>query len=175
MYMYLLVKKVYMWEKNNILMFKCTWFSSEEGLFTHEKKIVYSSSEESLFTCVGKSLCSCMYMYLLVKKVYSHVKKKIKNIHVFTCKEKSICSCIYIRVIISEQSLLKREQKVYKCRSIGNHFGKQRSIIQQTISHKWQTIHNAYATVTDGGICNERRDQGSRDGSISPFGMDLAC
>ena len=42
-----------------------------------------------------------------------------------------------------------------------------------------KTIHNAYATVTDGGtdggICNERRDQGSRDRSISPFGMDLVC
>jgi hypothetical protein len=88
-----------------MLMYK--YFTSEESLFTREEKIVCScinvrvfniekfihtrrksrcscinvhvfTSEESLFTCEEKVFAHVyVYVYLLVKKVYSHMKKKV--------------------------------------------------------------------------------------------------
>ena len=62
-----------------------------------------------------------MFVYLLVKNVYSHAKKKLYahvymyvyllvKMFLYTREEKTICSCIYVCVFTSEESLFTHEE-----------------------------------------------------------------
>ena len=55
-----------------------------------------------------------MYVYFLLKKVYSRAKKKSYGEEIlFTQEEKNICTCINLRVFTSEETYSHAKKKVY--------------------------------------------------------------